>query len=194
MAKTIAPLFSLGASGQIGKTLVYMTWKGIKDVRQYVIPANPRTAGQQAQRSRFSDAVTAWHEDGYSAPDVSAWNRYATGSKIAASGFNMFTRFKVAGALALHTWTPLTKVITSAITTTGATVTVSTSADMTGKLFLGTSPTSLLVPFAGTFLVDHYTFTVTGLLPGTRYYFYVRNTSVGEAARTGVYELITPTA
>jgi len=50
MAKVKGPLFSLDARGQIAKTLVYMGWKGIADVRKYVIPANPNTAAQQTQR------------------------------------------------------------------------------------------------------------------------------------------------
>jgi len=40
MAKVRGPLFSLGASGQLAKTLVYLSWKGLDTVREYVIPAS----------------------------------------------------------------------------------------------------------------------------------------------------------
>lgn len=53
MAKTTAPLLSFGGSGQIGKTQVYSTWKGVKYARRYVIPANPNSTGQQLTRTTF---------------------------------------------------------------------------------------------------------------------------------------------
>lgn len=191
MAKTTSPLFSMKASGQLGKSLVYMSWKGINDVRTYVIPANPKSAGQQTQRGFFTNAVTAWHTDGYTALDVAAWNLMALASKMVASGFNMFTKFYVQAKVATHTWTKLTAVVTSAITDTGATVTVQVPSDKTGKLYIGTSNTSMLIPFTGAWLTDHYTFTITGLSPSTKYFFYVKNTSAGEDARTGIYTLTT---
>lgn len=54
MAKINGPLLSLGGKGQIGKAVVFSSWKGIKTARQYVIPANPRTTAQQANRTRFA--------------------------------------------------------------------------------------------------------------------------------------------
>ncbi|GAH96000.1 unnamed protein product, partial [marine sediment metagenome] len=37
MAKLKGPLFSLGASQQLGKALVFFGWKGLDVVREYVI-------------------------------------------------------------------------------------------------------------------------------------------------------------
>lgn len=54
MAKLHGPLLSFGAQGQIGKTLVTSSWRGIKYARQYVTPANPRTVAQQTNRTRFA--------------------------------------------------------------------------------------------------------------------------------------------
>lgn len=53
MSKTVAPLLSFSASGQIAKTQVYSTWKGQPYARRYVVPANPNTAGQQETRNTF---------------------------------------------------------------------------------------------------------------------------------------------
>lgn len=61
MAKVKAPLLSFSASGQIASTLVYMTWKGLNTVRQYVIPTNPDTALQQIQRGYVTEMVAAIH-------------------------------------------------------------------------------------------------------------------------------------
>lgn len=90
MAKLTAPLFSFNARGQLAKTLVYSGWKGIDDVRSYVVPANPRSASQQTQRGYFTNMVDMWHTLGLTADDVSAWNRYATTLPRPQSGFNAF--------------------------------------------------------------------------------------------------------
>ncbi|MBA7711911.1 hypothetical protein ES703_120878 [subsurface metagenome] len=61
MAKLKAPLMSLGASGKLADTLVFFPWKGINCVREYVIPANPKTALQIAQRAWITEAVAYIH-------------------------------------------------------------------------------------------------------------------------------------
>ena len=90
VAKLVAPLFSFSARGQLAKTLVYSGWKGIDDVRSYVVPANPRSAGQQSQRSYFTDGVDLWHDTGLTDDDVTAWNRYSSTLPRPQSGFNAF--------------------------------------------------------------------------------------------------------
>lgn len=61
MAKVKAPLFSFGASGKLADALVYFPWKGLDVVRSYVIPANPKTAGQVTQRGYVTAAVAKIH-------------------------------------------------------------------------------------------------------------------------------------
>ena len=61
MAKLKAPLLSLGASQQLGKTLVFFNWKGINAVREYVIPANPDTQLQKDQRDYIRKGVAMIH-------------------------------------------------------------------------------------------------------------------------------------
>lgn len=56
MAKVTAPLMSMDASGQIGKALVFQ--KG-GQVRQYVVPANPKTTAQMAVRNKLGDIQRA---------------------------------------------------------------------------------------------------------------------------------------
>lgn len=60
MAKTIAPLLSFGAAGQIARTGVYSSWKGIPYVRRYVVPANPRTTKQMVTRNVFRTMQRIW--------------------------------------------------------------------------------------------------------------------------------------
>ncbi|GAJ03758.1 unnamed protein product, partial [marine sediment metagenome] len=59
--------------------------------------------------------------------------------------------------------------------------------DLEGILYLGTSKFSMLKEFEGTFAINKYTFVVTGLSKEKKYYFYVKNTSVNESGRTGIY-------
>lgn len=86
MAKVTAPLLSFDASGQIGKSMVVASTRGVKYARQYVIPANPQTTAQQANRTRFAFLREMYKR----APaDVLApWNAYAQGRKF--YGFNAF--------------------------------------------------------------------------------------------------------
>ncbi len=62
MAKLKAPLMSLGASGQLGKALVFFPWKGLNVVREFVTPSNPQTAAQNTQRAYMTAAVAKIHE------------------------------------------------------------------------------------------------------------------------------------
>lgn len=60
MATVVAPLLSFEGSGQIAKTQVYSSWKGIPYVRRYTVPANPRSADQTLTRTAFSWLNFAW--------------------------------------------------------------------------------------------------------------------------------------
>lgn len=51
MATTKAPLFGLGASGALGGSIVFSTWRGRTYVRRLSIPANPKSGLQVGMRS-----------------------------------------------------------------------------------------------------------------------------------------------
>lgn len=80
MARTVAPLLSFEAAGQIAKTQVYATWKGRPYVRRYTVPANPNSAEQQLTRNVFRWLTNVWKFMPGSAID--AWQLYAEGSRI----------------------------------------------------------------------------------------------------------------
>jgi hypothetical protein len=60
MAKTTAPILSFGAGGQLARTQVYASWKGIPYARRYVIPSNPRTTRQMVTRNIFRLLQSLW--------------------------------------------------------------------------------------------------------------------------------------
>lgn len=82
MAKTTAPLLSFDGSGQVAKTQVYSSWRGIPYVRRYTIPQNPRTNKQTETRDIFAMLNTAW----LYAPTLltAPWELYATGRPFLA--------------------------------------------------------------------------------------------------------------
>lgn len=102
MAKPRAPLFGFGASGQLGKAIVYGSWKGIDVAREYVVPANPNSAAQSTQRGKMTSAVAEWHDatNVLTAVDKEAWNRYAGVFKPARSGFNQFCKSLIDASIA----------------------------------------------------------------------------------------------
>jgi hypothetical protein len=88
MAKVTGPLFSLDARGKIADTLVYAIWKGLNYCRQYVIPFNPKTAGQQTIRGYFTDAVAAYQAEDQATKDI--WAAAIKALGWAMSGFNYY--------------------------------------------------------------------------------------------------------
>ena len=92
MATLHAPLLSFSASGKIAKTMVMQKWKGLNVARQYVVPANPQTAAQTTQRALMASVVASFRNYFTNVLGRGAWNRLATASGEAMSGFNAFSR------------------------------------------------------------------------------------------------------
>lgn len=86
MARTTAPLLGFEASGQIGKTMVYGKWRGVRYSRRYVIPANPRTVAQTTTRTTFSKLREIWKV--LPAVGRAPWDSFATGRQFL--GLNAF--------------------------------------------------------------------------------------------------------
>jgi len=88
MVKLYAPLFSLGASGTIGKAVTYSNWKGIAYARQRVVPANPKTVLQVSVRAMMRFLSQAWTDIG-STPQGS-WDAPAAATNV--SPFNAYIK------------------------------------------------------------------------------------------------------
>jgi len=91
MAKTTAPLLSFGGSGQIGKTMVYGSWKGRSYVRRHVVPANPQSVEQTVTRNCFSFLQSVYKFAPALVTDV--WTAYAAGLVLTAR--NGFTKLNL---------------------------------------------------------------------------------------------------
>lgn len=101
MAKTTAPALSFSARGSIAKTMVYSTWRGVSYARQHVIPANPQTVSQQANRTLFSTMTEMWKV----APLLvqAPWNSFATGRPFTGRNKFIGENVRVLGGEALFT-------------------------------------------------------------------------------------------
>lgn len=195
MAKPVAPLFGFGASGQLGKALVYGRWKGIDVARRYVVPANPQSTAQVTQRGYMSAAVAGWHVQGgfdLLGADIEAWNRYA-GVLGRMTGFNAFVRSwvneAVAGGTVPGSW--------RAVIVTDPS---HASMDVTADMDVGGTPTATLhIGVTKTFFPIEATDAMgsgqavfanvnTGFPAGTKVYFWVEvGTPGADYARSGLY-------
>ena len=187
MAKVILPLGSFSASGQIGRAFVYFPWKGIKCVREYVIPANPNTAGQQTQRAFFTTAVDGYHATGYSADDLTAWRKKAGQSSTPLTYFNQVVKDTINTLVEGDEWFAIHATVVSIVGTTFFTVTVDVSADHTAVCYWGVNPGYMPNTQTGTWGAGTISFALTGLPVGTWIFFYVKNTEAGYGGNTGIY-------
>jgi len=196
MAKLKAPLMSLGASGQLGKSLVFFPWKGLDVVREYVIPANPRTALQLTQRGYLSLVVTSIHDMMASAThplgavDVSAYALWASVVQSATTWFNQAVRNGIGQLIAGLTtrfWgdghtTPGVGELDVGVYEINAVTTA-------GNFHYGTSKTALINTQASTTVVTHQMATITGLTARIKYFWQFRPTAPASVvgANSGIY-------
>lgn len=198
MAKLKAPLLSMGASGAIGKTIVYFPWKGINAAREYVVPANPKTQAQLDQRAFVTSGVAAVHaaEAAAVSPlvaiDKTAYALYGSTFPTPRTWFNqVIQRWLLASVNAEHP-----QVIADAtfsdpdpgeITLVLFNHQYETEA---GFMYCGTSKTNLSKKVAADGVASSHMGVFTGLTSGVKYFFQFRPTKVTDdkfVARSGIY-------
>ena len=198
MAKLKAPLLSLGASGAIGKTIVYFGWKGLDCAREYVVPSNPKTTPQNTQRGYVIAVVAAIHAAQVDVTnplvevDKSAYALYGSTFPTPRTWFNQIAQrwllaevnSEVAAIYANGEFVdPATEEIT-------ITLFNHQTADQAGFMVCGTSKTALIKAVAADGVVGVHTGVFTGLTKGVKYFFQFRPTKVTDdrfVARSGIY-------
>lgn len=201
MAKLKAPLLSLGASGQISKTLVFFPWKGLNVVREFIIPANPNTTLQQTQRGYVTAAVAAIHAaqalvaQSLDETDTIAYALWASVVKAATTWFNQAVKNWLDVSRAGNTptifrgghTTPLVDSLGVGVYSDeidGVDITAAT-------FFYGTSKTALINSIAAAIDApnNYANVVIPGLTTGVKYYWQLR-VDVGEnceGCRSGIY-------
>jgi len=185
MAKLKAPLFSFSASGKLADALVYFGWKGLNVVRQYVIPANPKSTAQTTQRGYVTAAVAAIHAaqalavDPLIAIDTSAYALWGSIYATPRTWFNQVVKNwldqKVAVLIPIiwrnATLTPAATTITLEIEETPE-----SSALTNATVNWGTSKTALINSQAVTKIELNAGIAITGMVTKVKYYLQVRPT------------------
>jgi len=198
MAKLKAPLLSLGASGAIGKSLVFFPWKGLDVVREYVIPANPKTDLQNTQRGYLIAVVALIHAvqgvpaDPFDALDASAYALLGSLQPTPRTWFNEICRQwllqKVAGKIP-GIYRNMSAVGGATKLTVTGRVEVESSAIVSGKLWYGTSKSALINSLACTKNDLGTGKDIPGLTAGLKYYVQFRpllpDTFIG--SNSGIY-------
>ncbi|MBA7534812.1 hypothetical protein ES705_27062 [subsurface metagenome] len=211
MAILKAPLLSLGASGALGKTLVYFGWKGLDVVREYVVPANPKTGAQTTQRGFLAGAVAMIHTamalaaNGIDALDTAAYALWGSTEKSPRTWFNQACKnwidVEVAGAI------PVIFSDGECIDPdkTDALLSIYLNEETPSSLvaatfFYGTSPTALINSIAGVVTAgDKVDLTdaagIAGLVAGVKYFWQLRANAADpcEGAKSGIYYFVATT-
>ena len=196
MAKLKGPLFSLGATQQLGKALVFFSWKGLDVVREYVVPANPKTAAQTIQRGYLTEMVTAIHTMQADAlhpiaeTDTSAYALWGSTFPTPRTWFNQAVKNGVDQRVA--SLTP--RLFGAGKTTPGASkldvecweINAFVTA---GTFYYGTSKTALINTQAATCAARKMSATIAGLTTGVKYYWQFRPTTPVSVlgVRSGIY-------
>lgn len=89
--KVTAPLFSLDASGTLGKAIVASKWKGRNYMRRHVVPSNPRSNGQTANRAMMAFLSQYW--DQMTTLNQALWDELAAQGNF--SPFNAYVRYNL---------------------------------------------------------------------------------------------------
>lgn len=93
MAKTTSPILSIGARGQIGKSMVFASWRGVSYARQLVTPSNPNSSAQQTTRNTFSALSDLWKR--MPTTGVEPYNAASQGRPLTAR--NQFPKTNLSG-------------------------------------------------------------------------------------------------
>lgn len=200
MAKLKAPLLSLGATQQLGKTLVYFPWKGLNVVREYVIPANPKTAGQVTQRGYVTAGVLMVHTaqalvaNALIAIDVLAYALLANQEASPRTWFNQFVK----QYCDQHVAALQCAVFRDMVIAPGAAGVLDVDIEWTPEgvnditaatWFYGTSPSALIYSVVATIAAGRATDSIAGLTTGQKYYVQLRPTAHADfvGVKSGIY-------
>ena len=201
MAVLKGPLFSLGASQQLGKALVFFPWKGLNVVREYVIPANPNTTLQQTQRGHLKVMVADIHAAQAAAAhpldetDTMAYATWAGVVKAATTWFNQAVKAGIDRLVAGEGYMTCRGGKTTPAATSLAVELYSSRFNpawcATGKFMYGTSKTALINTQGATpaLPTNKMSATIAGLTSKTKYYWQFEGlTGAGWlGAKSGIY-------
>lgn len=190
MAKLRGPLMSMDARGQFGKMTVYGGWKGLKTARSYVVPANPKSTKQVAQRGKMIAAVVAYKAAEVNDLDKAAFNVAASLEAKPMSGFNYVTKQHIAAAIAGDSPQIMRQFEVSANTGGSITVEVAGDVEVVAGARYGSTPSSLTQTKSGSWTGKDLSVTITNLTPGSTVYLQFYTEAEGKEIISGIYAVL----
>lgn len=182
MATVQGPLFSMGASGQVGGAIVFSRWKGRPVVRELVVPSNPSTASQVSVRAlmRFLSQnyanLTVGEKDSWlSLADAEAMSRINAFQRHNADRFTQFQMPRVEPTKAAGTAPVMgAQTLTAGKAQVAVSQAVTTPNDIWGiivcaSMSIGFTPGRTNARFLQYGLAGPIVCTLTGLAAGTWY-------------------------
>jgi len=172
--------------------MVFLAWKGIQNVRQYVVPANPQSAGQTTQRGHLGQAVDRWHAVPLKSADFDAWNVYASIQAKPMSGFNVFCKKEIESDIRGDAQNEIDDFTIT--TNTGGAVEFTFNADGIETIHLkwGYSPTvmgSVVACGDGGVPPALYTGAIAGAVVGDDIYIQMYSNTASEDIMSGIYKV-----
>jgi len=168
MAKWKSPLFS-DIRNKLGENVVFSMWKGRPYMRSYVVPANPKSLKQQANRDQMAKIVAMYQANIKGDESIAAaWDVEALPALI--SGYNRFCSYgrKVTlGVLDLSATTISIPVTASAI-----------PADRLAVMVYDLNTTTYLLPTSKRGLGTYTEADYTGWTPAAGDLIYIADTKV----------------
>jgi hypothetical protein len=202
VAKLKAPLLSLGASGAIGKSVVFFPWKGLDVAREYIIPSNPKSTAQQTQRGYLKTAVETIHmllgtsPHPFTEADKTAWALKGSTHPTPRTWFNEALKHIVEMLIdSLSQYIPTDGTSTPGDGTLAVSIWERFGDALTGTFYYGTSKTSLIHSIAASYAAHQFTATIPNLTNGTKYFWKIVLATPAAMAghESGIYHG-TPTA
>jgi len=175
--------------------MVFMSWKGIPDVRAHVVPTNPKTPLQIAQRNIMKGAVALYHTMTLTALDISGMTRWASLQTSVMSGFNWFCRAYVVAVRAAHTFSAVYGLALSDLADDGVKVAATGDAGNTYKIFYSSDLQALIAGGGTAANVTNadgaLSVTLADLDASTRYFAYIGATGATTEDKSGLFDFTT---
>jgi hypothetical protein len=177
--------------------MVFFGWKGLDVVREYVVPSNPKSTAQQAQRALVTAAVKEIHDSmvypthPLLSSDKSAYSLAGSLHATPRTWFNEAVKIMVDAEVDAQLYAALVSFACTYLAATTATA-VGWSvkeAALTGFIKYGTSKTALLSSVAADIAAHTFSAVLTGLTVGTTYYWQWQATPVANKTvlKSGIY-------
>jgi hypothetical protein len=184
MAKVVGALLGRKATGTLGGSVIFQGWKGLTTVRGKVDPANPKTALQTAERTKYGECVECFRDYPLSLVDKAAWDFYNKIKKGQGTYYNRYVKTCIGDKVRGYPFHPLHKMEYLYVNSSSAKVTLYGPEIGYLYFFVGQSPFNMIYNGRCNYDTDHYYIQTGGWVRYAWNYWFLNAVSGPE---TGIY-------